>query len=202
MRDIKSAFGGSINVKENNGGNRERSNGEHSGGQTQLLERRPEKPGQQRNKAAQRRSAINVPEAERRSGKDYGVAGATDKKTLTIVSDEYVSGDSELNEIRADAEKRGLRVTMFTGSIEFEGGDKARGWYDGNGNVFISVDNNKASARQIYDHEIYHTLPQETKDAVVDSINAEWGGERLTALTDWYAKIYQGVGYSDADVFE
>lgn len=195
---------GNKNGNQVSDGEGRRGDSQRAGGQSKILDRRAEKTdhSEQRAKADERRAASDVQGAEKVSGRSLGIKSASDEKTMTVAGDKLIAGDGELGSIKADAESRGLKVVMFTGVVKFDNGSVARGWYAEDGTIYIRIDDESATAKQIYDHETYHSLSQETKNSVADGITAEYGGKRLTALTEWYAELYRGLDYSSEEVFE
>ena len=179
-------------------GDRGREPGERTGAQTGRVGAEPEdwRDLSQPKKAAARQNRGRGIRTEKVSGRDLGIRGASEEKTVTVYPER--DWDEELRDINAASVKAtGRPVTFVLGSIPVPGtaSGKVRGVNVG-GRIILQADNLKASATQLFMHEMYHTWAREDPgltERVKRKITETYSREEFEAIVDKYLEKKAGA---------
>lgn len=134
------------------------------------------------------------------SSRELGLVNGTDARTARVLPEEMWNG--ALRDIaRRTRRETGLPVRFVLGGIQVTGADggahQVRGVYSRDGaGIIVQADNSAATAKQIADHEIFHSYAQADPGlvrALEEAVTERYGREELRDILVSYAKNLRGI---------
>ena len=150
----------------------------------------------QAQKAAERQNRGKRIRAEKVSGQDLGIHGATAEKAVIIYPES--AWDEELQAIdRVTVKETGQHATFILGSIPVPGtaSGKVRGVNAG-GRIIVQVDSLGVSATQLFAHEMFHEWARndpQLVERVKQKITDTYSREEFDAIVDKYLEKKAGA---------
>lgn len=134
------------------------------------------------------------------SSRELGLVNGTDARTARVLPEE--AWDEALRDTaRRTRRETGLPVRFVLGGIQVTGADggahQVRGVYSRDGaGIIVQADNSAATAKQIADHEIFHSYAQADPGlvrALEEAVTERYGREELRDILVSYAKNLRGI---------
>lgn len=193
-------------VEENKGSSKseERDAGLDSGGPGGSLSARTgdvsEGAEARKRRAESVRAAVAANEESRAvSPAEQGINNGSTEKTMTLMPESME--DEDLQSVRQDAKDAGYEVRFFTGDIKRKNGTDRAAVDLERKIVWIAADDEFNTARELWEHEKYHTLPENQKRKVARRLMRR-NRKELKRLIDRYVDIYGWTDMPMADVLE